>query len=101
MPKLYEYLGIIVLFYSNEYEPLHVHGQCQGRESKAELIVENGKVVRIAYSSVKGRQPLSKAEMKNFQTVTARYAEEIVQKWIDYFVLHKPIAAQKIAQRIR
>ncbi len=30
-----------------------------------------------------------------------RYAEEIVQKWIDYFVLHKPIAAQKITQRIR
>ena len=46
MPKLYEYLGILVLFYSNEHEPIHVHGQCQGRESKAELIVENGKVVQ-------------------------------------------------------
>jgi hypothetical protein len=101
MPKLYEYLGIIVLFYSNEHEPIHVHGQCQGRESKAELIVENGKVVQIIYSAVKGRQPLSKTELRNFQVVPERYAEEIVQKWIDYFVLHKPIAAQKIMQRIR
>ena len=101
MPKLYEYFGIIVLFYSNEHEPIHVHGQSQGRESKAEIIVEDGKVVQIVYSSVKGRRPLSKTELKNFQTVIERYAEEIVQKWIDYFVLHKPITAQTITQRIR
>jgi hypothetical protein len=101
MPKLYEYLGIIVLFYSNEHEPIHVHGQYQGRESKAELIVENGKVVQIIYSAVKGRQPLSKTELRNFQAVTEHYGEEIIQKWIDYFVLHKPIAARKITQRIR
>ena len=101
MPKLYEYLGIIVLFYSNEHEPIHVHGQCQGRESKAELIVEDGKVVQIIYSAVKGRRPLSNTELKNFQTVTRHFAEEIVQKWIDYFVLHKPVEAQKITQRIK
>jgi Domain of unknown function (DUF4160) len=101
MPKLYEYFGIIVLFYSNEHEPIHVHGKCQNRESKAELILENGKVVEIKYSSVRGRRPLSKSEMKNFQTLTKHYAEEIVQKWIDYFVLHRPIEAQKITQRIR
>ena len=44
MPKLYEYLGILVYFYSNEHEPVHVHGKRQGRESKAELVIENGKV---------------------------------------------------------
>ena len=47
MPKLYEYLGIIVLFYSNEHEPIHVHGRRHGHESKAELTIENGKVVQI------------------------------------------------------
>ena len=101
MPKLFEYFGIIVLFYSNEHEPIHVHGRCQGRESKAELIVENGRVAEIIYSSVRGRRPLSNSEMKNFQTLTEHYADEIVQKWIDYFVLHKPIEPQKITRRIK
>ncbi|HJP95854.1 MAG TPA: DUF4160 domain-containing protein [Candidatus Saccharimonadales bacterium] len=101
MPKLYEYFGIIVLFYSNEHEPIHVHGKCQGRESKAELTLENGKVVRIDYSPVKGRKPLSQSEMRDFQTLTKHYAEEIVQKWIDYFVLHKPVEPQKVTKRIR
>ena len=27
MPKLFEYLGIVILFYSNEHEPIHVHGE--------------------------------------------------------------------------
>lgn len=53
MPKLFEYFGIIVLFYSNEHEPIHVHGRCQGRESKTELIVENGRVAEIIYFSVR------------------------------------------------
>ena len=71
-----------MLFYSNEHEPIHVHGKCQGRESKAEFIIENGRVVEIIYSSVKGRRSLSKSEMNNFQTLTEHYADEIVQKWI-------------------
>ena len=45
MPKLYEYMGLIIMFYANEHEPIHVHGKYQGRESKAELIIERGKVV--------------------------------------------------------
>ena len=101
MPKLYEYLGIIVLFYSNEHQPIHVHGKCQSRESKAELILEGGRVVEIIYSSVKGRRPLSNMELKNFQILTEHYADEIVQKWIDYFVLHRPVEPQKITQKIK
>ncbi|MFN8473249.1 MAG: DUF4160 domain-containing protein [Anaerolineae bacterium] len=100
MPKLYEYLGITVLFYSNEHEPINVHGKCQGRENRAELIVENGRVVRIVYLSVKGRRPLNPSELRNFQTLVEYYADEIVQRWIDYFVLHKPVEAKNITQRI-
>jgi hypothetical protein len=101
MPKLYEYLGIIVLFYSNEHEPIHVHGKRQGRETKAELVVENGRVIEIVYSQVKGRLSLDKQDLKNFQTLTEHYADEIVQKWIDYFVLHKPVEPQTITRRIK
>ncbi|MCK5209171.1 MAG: DUF4160 domain-containing protein, partial [Cyclobacteriaceae bacterium] len=25
MPKIYEYLGIVIMFYSDEHEPTHVH----------------------------------------------------------------------------
>ena len=27
MPKLYEYFGLIIMFYANEHVPVHVHGK--------------------------------------------------------------------------
>lgn len=101
MPKLYEYFGLIILFYSNEHEPIHVHAKYQGTESKAEFIIDNGQIVEIRYSRVRGRKPLDEHQFNNFKTLVEHYAEEIVQKWIDYFVLHRPISAEKITQRIR
>lgn len=47
MPKLYEYFGLIIMFYANEHEPVPVHGKCQGRENKAEIILVDGEVVEI------------------------------------------------------
>ena len=75
--------------------------KCQGRESRAELVVVNGKVLEIVYSSVKGKRPLSGTELRDFQDLTRHYAEEIVEKWIDYFILHKAVQAERITRRIR
>ena len=101
MPKLYEYMGIIVLFYSNEHEPVHVHGKYQGKESRAVLIIEDGRVVNIMYEPVRGRRPLDGAQLRDFQMLVSRYAAAIVQKWIDYFVLHRAIKPEIITQRIK
>lgn len=101
MPKLYEYFGLIILFYSNEHEPVHVHGKFQDMESRAEIIVANGQVIEIRYGSVRGRKSLSPTQMRDFEVLVEHFAEEIVQKWIDYFVLHKSIPAVTITRRLR
>lgn len=100
MPKLYEYFGLIIMFYANEHEPVHVHGKCQGRESKAEIIVLNGKIEEIRFLEMPGREPLSVREMRYFQEIVGDRAEEIVQKWVDFFVLKKSIKAERITRRI-
>ena len=101
MPKLYEYFGIVVMFYSNEHEPVHVHGKSQGRESRAEIIVVDGKVDAIRYSAVSGRAPLERTELRNFEEIVSARADEIIAKWIDYFVLHKSIKPERITRRLK
>lgn len=101
MPKLYEYFGLIVMFYANEHEPLHVHGKSQGREARAEIIVINGIVSEIRYDSVLGRAPLESNEMRFFQELVTARSDEIVAKWIDFFVLHKPIKPERITRRLK
>ena len=47
MPKIFEYLGITIMFYSKEHEPIHVHGKYQSFESKADFIIVDGKIIDI------------------------------------------------------
>ena len=101
MPKLYEYFGLIVMFYANEHEPVHVHGKCQGREARAELVIINGKVSEIRIGEVTGRLPLATNEMRYFEEIVEARADDIVAKWIDFFVLHKPIKSESITRRLK
>ncbi|MBI5329570.1 MAG: DUF4160 domain-containing protein [Betaproteobacteria bacterium] len=101
MPKLYEYFGLIVMFYANEHEPVHVHGKCQGREARAELVVVNGVVAEVRYDVSVGRAPLSQQEMRYFEELVSARADEIVAKWIDFFVLHKPVRPEHITRRLK
>ena len=101
MPKLYEYFGLIVMFYANEHEPIYVHGKCQGRELRAEIIVINGIVSEIRYGAAAGRPPLELIEQRYFEEIVAFYADDIVKKWIDFFVLHKSIKPIRITRRLK
>jgi hypothetical protein len=101
MPKLYEYFGLTIMFYSNEHEPVHVHGKIQGRESRAEIVVVNGAVTEINYAPVTGRLPLETTELRYFQELVTVKADEIVAKWIDFFVLHKSVKPEQITRRLK
>ena len=100
LPKLYEYLGIVVLFYSNEHTPIHVHGNYQGSECRAEIIVVDGRIVKIIFKRVKGRKQLPVSKLSAFKKLVNKYSEDIVKKWVDYFVYNKPIKPKRITKVI-
>lgn len=100
MPKLYEYLGLIILFYSNEHEPIHVHCKFQDTESKAEIIFENGKFIEVRISDVQGKKPLDVKNSKNFKKLVETYRDDIVRKWVDFFVYNKEVYPEKITKKI-
>ncbi len=52
MPKIFEYFGILIFFYSNEHEPIHVHARRGENESKAEFVILDGVVSEIRIKQV-------------------------------------------------
>ena len=100
MPKLYEYFGLVILFYSLEHEPIHVHGKYQDKESKAEIIFENGKFKEILITEVAGKEPLDTQTLKKFKKIVELYRDDIVRKWIDFFVYNIEISPEKITIKI-
>ena len=101
MPNIFEYLGILLFFYSNEHEPIHVHGKFGEFESKAEIYIVDGEIVEIKIKTIKGFKPLTGSKLKDFEEFLEIYADKIVQKWIDYFVYHKNVEFEKNNTRLK
>ena len=100
MPKLYEYFGLIILFYSSEHDPIHVHCKYQEKESKAEIIYENGKFLEVVIKDVAGKEPLDTQNLKKFKRLVEYYRDDIIRKWVDFFVFNKEIVCERITKKI-
>ena len=50
---------------------------------------------------MKGSNPLTGNKLKDFDEFLEKYAEKIVEKWVDYFVYHKNIEFEEITKRIK
>lgn len=100
MPTLYEYFGIKVSFFSNDHEPIHVHGEYQDMESKAEIIVKDGIISEIKIKGVAGRDPLKGRQLKDFESLVSHESEAIVESWNKFFKQNKIIRGKKITKRL-
>lgn len=101
MPKIFEYLGILIFFYSNEHEPIHVHAKKGEFESKAEFYIINGEISEIKITNISGVRPLKGKDLKDFEVFLEKFADKIVEKWINYFVYHKDVEFEKITKRLK
>ena len=101
MPNIFEYLGILIFFYSNEHEPIHVHAKKGEFESKAEFFIIDGIISEIKITNVKGSKPLVGNNLNDFEVFLENYAGKIVAKWVDYFIYHKNVEFEKITKRLK
>ncbi len=101
MPKVYEYLGLIFFFYSNEHLPIHVHVSFAEFESKLELEYENGVLKNVIVSKIKGRDPLSSDELNKAIKFVKKYLEGFVEKWTNFFVKNKKVKCEVITKKIK
>lgn len=64
------------------------------------LQFENGKFVGIEIQDVKGKEPLDKRNLKKLKAVIEKYRDDIVRKWIDFFVYNIPVTSEIITRKI-
>ena len=101
MPKIYEYLGLIFYFYSNEHEPIRVQVTIAERETIFEIILENGLLLTINKRISKGKNPLTIKEEKDAVVFINEFYKKIVEKWINFFVLKKIIKVSRITRKLK
>lgn len=101
MPDIYRYFGYVFFFYSNEHDPIHVHVQHDHHESVFDIIMEDGKVKEIIVRHKHGVPPLSSKDQKEAEAFVREYANNIVEKWVNYFVRKKRVVCTNIKKRIK
>lgn len=99
MPKIFEYFGFIFFFYSNEHEPIHVHVLKGETDVVFDIILEDGHLKAIEARKGK-RSPMSDKDQKTAEAFVRKYYKNIVEKWINFFVLKKSIRSTKITKKI-
>lgn len=99
MPTIFEYFGFIFKFYSNEHEPIHVHVIKGEAETVFEIIVDNAEIVEIRQRNAKS-QSLSESDLKTALAFVEKYAPDIVNKWVDFFVLKKKVKKTNIKKKL-
>lgn len=99
MPKVYEYLGLVFFFYSNDHEPVHLHARYQDTESKFEVIEAYGKT-SVYGKEVKGKKPLSRKHMQMASALVQLKRTDIIRIWEDFFVHGRKIKCERITEKI-
>ena len=99
MPDIYTYFGFIFSFYSNEHEPIHVHVEHGNKMTIFDLIIVNGELIEIKKRD-KG-DPLSSKDEKIAESFVRKYWQNIVEKWISFFIYKKRVRCTDIKTKIK
>ena len=98
MPKIYEYLGIVIMFYSDEHEPTHVHAVYNNNIVKVSFFIKDGKIYRVTYKDLYGK--FSSAKLKQLKKFVSTYKEKIVTAWDSYFIWKSKVKFERITKKI-
>lgn len=81
---IYKYFGIVIYFWSDEHDPIHVHAEYNGKIVKVSFTIKEGKITRVTYTKDTGEFP--PAKLKDLKKFINLYKYKIVDKWCDYFI---------------
>ena len=56
--------------------------------------------MEVAIKMVAGKEPLDTQNLKKFRKLVEYYRDDIIRKWVDFFVFNKEIASEKITKKI-
>ena len=62
--------------------------------------MQNGEITEIHFCDIKGRRPLDAPQLADFKKLVSVHARDILEKWVAFFVLHKPVSSERITRRL-
>lgn len=99
MPVIYEYLGIVISFWSNEHQPVHVHATYGDAIVKISFYVDDGRITTIRYKEEKGT--FNKAKLHQLKEFISVYKYAILYAWEQKFIENVQVKKIVITKKIK
>lgn len=85
MPKIFEYLGFVFFFYSNDHDPVHCHVKKGEKEAIVTIEFAGENLTRLSIRKYRNSgKTLTPAERKSIKEFAEIYAMKIRLKWLDF-----------------
>ena len=81
--------------------PIHVHVQHDHKESVFDIIMEDGKVKEVCIREKKGVPSLSSKDQRVAEQFVREYANNIIDKWTNFFIKKKRVVCTTIKKRLK
>jgi hypothetical protein len=100
MPTIFNYIGLIFKFFSDDHYPIHVHVIKGEYESIYDLVIVDNKLVELKKRKKRGKEHLTKADAENAEKFIYENYQKIIDKWTDYFVRNIAVKPVTITKKI-
>ena len=94
-----EYLNA-VLAEGNDSDVIIAIGHIAKSIGMTKIAQETGKFVEVRISNVPGKASLDNQNLKKFKKLVEVYRDDIIRKWVDFFVFNKAIEPEHITKKL-
>ena len=94
-------LRIHLLLFLQRAQPIHVHVMKNGYQTVFELILMDGELQEIRTRSEAGYPLLNEKDKATAEEFIRAYYKNIVEKWMNFFVLKKRVRCTQITKKVK
>lgn len=100
MITLFNYYDLKIHFLKKDDKPLHVYANRGTKSCMGVIKFKDGLFDCIEIEECNGQDKLEDLDVNRMKLLIINNLDEVIKRWIDYFVFNRPIKPEMITERI-
>jgi hypothetical protein len=100
MITLFDYYGLKIHFIKTDCTPLHIYANRGKQSCIGHVTFKQGLFDKIEFKKREGFDGLDQDDANKMELLILNHLDEIVKRWIDFYIFKRPIEEEIITQRI-
>ncbi len=100
MITLFNYYNLKIHFVKKDTQPIHIYANRKEQSSWADVQFNKGRFDKVVVHEREGFPPLDETDINRMKLLIINNLDEIIKRWIDFYIFNREIEEEIITQRI-